>query len=83
MAFRFCLQPVMSMICATSHGLKDAREHKPPYFWDILTNPTHQRAIREIPRPIGGTRRQLGKSLGKCHVRGVFELAQDLETLAV
>ena len=39
MAFRFYLQPLMSMIYATIHGLKDAREHKPPYFWDIFTKP--------------------------------------------
>ena len=42
MAFRFYLQPVMSMIYATLHGLKDAREHKPPYFWDIFTNPAQR-----------------------------------------
>ena len=45
MAFRFYLQPVMSMIYATIHGLQDAREHKPPYFWDIFTEPTHRAAL--------------------------------------
>jgi hypothetical protein len=42
MAFRFYLQPVMSMIYAIVSGLKDAREHKPPYFWDMFTDPTHR-----------------------------------------
>ena len=39
MAFRFYLQPVMSTIYAIMSGLKDAREHKPPYFWAIFTDP--------------------------------------------
>lgn len=42
MAFRFYLQPVMSMIYAVVSGLKDAREHKPPYFWDLFTEPTRR-----------------------------------------
>jgi hypothetical protein len=42
MAFRFYLQPVMSMIYAIISGLKDAREHRPPYFWAIFTEPSHR-----------------------------------------
>lgn len=42
MAFRFYLQPVMSTVYAIIGGLKDAREHKPPYFWAIFTEPSHR-----------------------------------------
>ncbi len=42
MAFRFYLQPVMSTVYAVLSGLKDAREHKPPYFWDLFTDPSHR-----------------------------------------
>jgi hypothetical protein len=42
MAFRFYLQPVMSMVYAIRSGLKDAREHKPPYFWALFTDPSHR-----------------------------------------
>jgi hypothetical protein len=42
MAFRFYLQPVMSMIYAIIGGLKDAREDKPPYFWTIFTEPSQR-----------------------------------------
>jgi hypothetical protein len=42
MAFRFYLQPVMSMIYAIISGMKDAREHKPPYFWAIFTEPSQR-----------------------------------------
>ena len=42
MAFRIYLQPAMSIIYAIMGGLKDAREHKPPYFWAIFTDPSHR-----------------------------------------
>jgi hypothetical protein len=42
LAFRVYLQPVMSMIYAILSGLKDAREHKPPYFWALFTDPGHR-----------------------------------------
>ena len=42
MAFRFYLQPVMSIVYAIISGLKDAREHKPPYFWALFTDPQHR-----------------------------------------
>lgn len=45
MAFRFYLQPVMSTIYAIISGLKDAREHKPPYFWAIFTQPAQRAAL--------------------------------------
>ena len=42
MAFRFYLQPVMSIVYAIISGLKDAREHQPPYFWALFTDPQHR-----------------------------------------
>ncbi len=42
MAFRVYLQPVMSTIYAIISGLKDARAHKPPYFWAMFTDPSHR-----------------------------------------
>ena len=42
MAFRIYLQPAMSTVYAIIGGLKDAREHKPPYFWAMFTEPSHR-----------------------------------------
>jgi hypothetical protein len=39
MAFRFALQPTMAAIFAISHGLKDARNNRTPYFWTIVSVP--------------------------------------------
>ena len=43
MKFRLLLQPVMATIFAVMSGLKDARAGRPPYFWGLLTDPTHRR----------------------------------------
>jgi hypothetical protein len=32
----------MSIVYAIISGLKDAREHKPPYFWAIFTEPSRR-----------------------------------------
>jgi hypothetical protein len=40
--FRIVLQPVMAAIFATLSGLKDARTGKPPYFWSLVTDPSHR-----------------------------------------
>lgn len=40
MTFRVILQPLMASIFALRDGLKDAREGKPPYFWELVTGPT-------------------------------------------
>ncbi len=42
MAFRIYLQPAMATVYAIIGGLKDAREHKPPYFWAMFTDPAHR-----------------------------------------
>jgi len=43
--FRFILQPVVASIFAIISGLRDAKAHKPPYFWALLTYPADRRAM--------------------------------------
>lgn len=43
MKFRLILQPVMATIFAIKSGLNDAKIGKPPYFWALLTDPSHRR----------------------------------------
>jgi hypothetical protein len=43
--FRFILQPVMAIIFATIAGLNDAKTGKPPYFWALLSDPAHRKAM--------------------------------------
>ena len=42
MQFRIVLQPIMAAIFAVLSGLKDARGGKAPYFWSLITDPTHR-----------------------------------------
>jgi len=42
MTFRLILQPTMAALLALRAGLKDAVEHRPPYLWTILTDPSHR-----------------------------------------
>jgi hypothetical protein len=44
-AFRFVLQPIMASIYAIRDGVKDARDGKPAYFWNVVTSPTERRAL--------------------------------------
>jgi len=37
-AFRFVLQPAMALLYAARHGILDARQGRPPYFWTIFTS---------------------------------------------
>lgn len=39
---RLILQPAMSVTLAVLAGLKDAKAGKPPYFWALLTDPSHR-----------------------------------------
>jgi len=39
---RLVLQPVVASIFGVPSGLKDARAHKPPYLWGLLTHPAHR-----------------------------------------
>ena len=43
--FRLILQPVMAMIFAVIDGRKDAKAGNPPYFWSLITLPTHRREM--------------------------------------
>lgn len=45
MKFRLLLQPIMASFFAIRSGLLDARTGKPPYFWSLVTNPTHRTDI--------------------------------------
>lgn len=45
MKFRLLLQPVMAVVFAVMSGLKDARTGKPPYFWAMVTDPSHRREM--------------------------------------
>jgi hypothetical protein len=39
MQFRLYLQPAMAMYFGIRDGLKDFRQHQPPYFWSLFTTP--------------------------------------------
>jgi hypothetical protein len=45
LAFRFVLQPAMAMFYAIRDGRRDAREHRPAYFWALFTDATHRREL--------------------------------------
>jgi hypothetical protein len=45
MSFRFVLQPAVAVFLAIRAGVRDARQGRPAYFWTILTNPDHRRAL--------------------------------------
>lgn len=54
MKFRLVLQPAMAAIFAILSGLKDARTGKPPYFWALLTDPSHRaEMVREGWKSVG------------------------------
>lgn len=54
MKFRLLLQPAMAVIFAILSGLKDARTGKPPYFWALLSEPSHRREmIRDGWKSVG------------------------------
>jgi hypothetical protein len=39
--FRLLLQPAMATFFGIRDGRQDARNHKPPYFWAIFSDPVH------------------------------------------
>jgi hypothetical protein len=41
--FRLLLQPAMATFFGIRDGLKDAREHRPAYFWSLFTDPSHDK----------------------------------------
>jgi hypothetical protein len=45
MKSRLILQPLMAVIFAVRAGLADAKRGRPPYFWALVTDPTHRREM--------------------------------------
>jgi hypothetical protein len=45
LSFRLILQPTVAVVLAVKAGLQDARDHRPAYFWTILTNPDERRDL--------------------------------------
>ncbi|HSF14796.1 MAG TPA: hypothetical protein VLK65_04525 [Vicinamibacteria bacterium] len=45
---RFLLQPAMAIGIAVRAGLKDAREGRPAYLWEVFTNPAHRRDLLQV-----------------------------------
>lgn len=43
--FRFIMQPLMAVFFAVIDGMKDARAGKPAYFWAVIINPGHRKAL--------------------------------------
>jgi hypothetical protein len=54
MKFRLVLQPCMAAFFAIRSGLADAKAGKPPWFWELISNPT-QRAdmVKEAWKRVG------------------------------
>jgi hypothetical protein len=54
LTFRFLLQPAIAIFFAVRAGLRDARENRPAYFWALLYDAEHRRAmLHEGWRDIG------------------------------
>ena len=60
--FRFVLQPVVASLLAILSGLRDAKAHRPPYLWALVSNPTHR----------GGMVKDAWKSVGKVFIVALF-----------
>jgi hypothetical protein len=45
MKFRLVLQPLMASFLAIRSGLADAKAGKPPWFWEIVSNPPQREAM--------------------------------------
>jgi hypothetical protein len=43
--FRLLIQPTVAAIFAIRAGWRDARAHRPPYLWSIVTNPATRREL--------------------------------------
>ena len=42
---RIYIQTLVAVVLAVRAGLRDAREGKPPYFWELAFNPDHRREL--------------------------------------
>lgn len=45
MKFRLVLQPLMASIFAIRSGLADARAGRPPWFWEVVSDPARRAAM--------------------------------------
>jgi hypothetical protein len=45
MSFRVIIQPAVAICLAISAGLKDARQGRPPFLWNILSNPSQRHEL--------------------------------------
>jgi drug/metabolite transporter (DMT)-like permease len=43
--FRFFLQPAMAIFLAVRNGLKDSREGRPPYYWELQKDPAVRKQL--------------------------------------
>ena len=55
MAFRFILQPAMSVSLAIRDGIRDARAGRPPFFWSVVTEPGKR--LRQLHEGLAATGR--------------------------
>jgi hypothetical protein len=52
--FRLIVQPMMAIIFAVVDGIKDAKAHKPPYFWGLLSTPNYrEQLVKEGWKSVG------------------------------
>jgi hypothetical protein len=45
MYFRFILQPIMAIIIAVRAGIRDARQNKPAFLSEVVSNPAERRSL--------------------------------------
>ncbi|MGA8490425.1 MAG: hypothetical protein WB711_08395 [Terriglobales bacterium] len=54
MKFRLVLQPCMAAFFAIRSGIADAKAGKPPYFWELISNPPEREdMLKEAWKRIG------------------------------
>ncbi len=52
--FRLILQPAMAIVFAIRAGLRDARDAKPPFLWEVFSNPAQrQELFRQAWKDVG------------------------------
>lgn len=84
-AFRFILQPLMSLLMATRDGIKDSRTGRTPYLWHIAsTDPQSRRAALHDGLRSTGRILLLGVFIDAMYQYKAMEgLVRPLEALAV
>ena len=45
LGFRIVVQPLVASFFAIRAGRKDARDGRPPYFWEVIKDAVHRRAL--------------------------------------